>query len=171
MSLYSLTHLTGRKRNADRKIIIATIETSKEGFVVSVVAVVISLFPTAVAVMIAGPAAMLIIPPIFIAAGLFLVRSRSQKGLHLPMYRSLLDKGAAKRMKGQILVCNVPIQKHAVMSRLSYSSEAAEHVQSTDIASQHVAGEEIIRNTTTPAYGVATDNSAPRTTEASPLWN
>jgi hypothetical protein len=171
MSLYSLTHLTGRKRNADRKIIIATIETSKSGFLVSVVAVVLSIIPTAPAVMIFGPSAMLIVPPICVAAALYLFRSQSQKGLRLPMYRTLLDKGAAKRIQGQILVCNVPIQKHAVMSRVAYSSEAAEHVLSTDIANQHVAGAKSIRRTTAPAYGVATDNSTPRTTEASPLWN
>ena len=161
MSLYSLTHLTGRKRNADRKIIIATVETSKAGFIVSIVAIGVSVLPTAIAVMIFGPAAMVVIPPIFAVAGLILFRSRSQKGLHLPLYRTLLDRGAAKRAKGQILVCGVPIETNAVMSKLMYSSEDATYQPAKTTLDPAKA----------PVFGTRTKTTAPRNAENSGLWD
>jgi hypothetical protein len=164
VSLYSLTHLTGRQRNADRKIIIATVETSKAGFVVSIVAVGASIIPTAIAVAIFGPPALVIVPPLFIAAGLWLFRSRSQKGLRLPMYKTLLDKGAAKRIKGQILICGVPIPTRATIGKLSYSSEAR---QATTKPNQHV-------EEARPAHGKAPKPSktAPPTDDGpSAIWS
>ena len=161
MSLYSLTHLTGRQRNADRKIIIATVETSKAGFIVSIVAVGASILPTAIAVAIFGPPALVIVPPLFIAAGLWLFRSRSQKGLRLPMYKTLLDKGAAKRIKGQILICGVPIPRRATLVKLSYSSESQKVARKP---SHHVeeAG---------PAHGIASKTATPTSDRPSAIWS
>lgn len=165
MSLYSLTHLTGRKRNADRKIIIATVETSKQGFFVSIIAVIISLVPTAVAVMVFGPPAMVVVPPLFIGIALVLFRMQSQKGLRLPIYRALIDKGAAKKTKGRILVCGVPIDTHASVSKLSYSSTPID----TSTGTGDLFGE-TPEPAPAPVYGAAGAHAEQRTTEPSPIW-
>ena len=166
MSLYSLTHLTGRKRNADRKVIIATIETSKHGFILSVVAILASFVPTALAVAIFGPAAMIIVPPLFVAAALILFKQQSSKGLHLPIYKTLLDKNAAKKVRGKILVCGVPIESHSTLSSLVYSSEpSSPEISKVDLFTPGNG------NTlkTVPAYGVAGTHST-RTNEASDIF-
>ena len=166
MSLYSLTHLTGRKRNADRKIIIATVETSKQGFLVSVVAAVVSIIPTVIAVILFGAASLVIVPPLFIVAALVLFRMQSSKGLHLPMYKTLLDKSAAKKVRGQILVCGVPIQRNSVVSKVTYSSE---DVRETGSITASLFGEDDAP-AAAPAYGKATTTAEPRTTEPSAIW-
>ena len=166
MSLYSLTHLTGRKRNVDRKVIIATVETSKAGFLVSIGALALSIPPTAIAVMIFGMGALVVVPPLFIAAGLILVRQQSTKGLHLPMYKSLLDKKSAKKTKGQILICGVPIQKHAAVSKLAYSSEPV----TPEDAPTATGGQQ--DHHLAPVFGTSSDIAhAPRTTEPSAIWS
>ena len=166
MSSYSLTHLTGRKRNVDRKVIIATVKTSKAGFLVSTIALAISVIPTAIAVMIFGMGALVVVPPLFIAAGLILFRQQSTKGLHLPIYKSLLDKKAAKNTKGQILICGVPIQKHSAVSKLAYSSEPI----TPDDAPTETHGQ--TNHRLAPVFGTSTDIArTPRTTEPSAIWS
>jgi hypothetical protein len=164
MSMYSLTHLTGRKRNADRTIVIATVETSKQGFIVSVVSILVGVVPTAVITMIFGPVALVIVPPIFVIAGLFLFRSRSQKGLQLPMYRMLLDKRAAKTLKGRILVCGVPIRKQTSMGRFVQSSELATETAATGTRDRTRRPGE-----TAPAIGQKSVTNKPQT--PSDLWD
>lgn len=159
MSLYSLTHLTGRKRNTDRKIIIATVETSKAGFLVSAAAAVVSIIPTAVAAIFFGSVVIVIVPPLCIVVALVLFRQQSSKGLHLPMYRMLLDKSAAKKTRGQILICGVPIEQVSSVGSVSYSSEPA---VPTDEASE--------QNLSPAAYGVTAPSPEPRT-ESSAIWS
>lgn len=169
MSLYSLTHLTGRKRNADRKIIIATVETSKHGFIVSVVAVIASLLPTTIAVSLFGPAAMVIVPPLFIIAALILFRYRSQKGLQLPMYKTLLDRNAAKRVRGQILVCGVPMQSSAVLGTAVRSSHPITAADLYLARAKDVPDAQ--RVTQAPAFGSPSKPAVQHTNEPSDLWD
>jgi hypothetical protein len=163
MSLYSLTHLTGRKRNADRKIIIATIETSKAGFLVAVVGALVSIPPTAILTALFGPVLLLLTPAAFIVAALVLFRGRSNRGLKLPMYRMLLDRNAAKKYRNQILVCGVPIPAHAVMGQLVQSSEP---MKATPAANAEDASKipEL-----TPAFGIRP--TAPHEKSNTDLWD
>lgn len=166
MSMYSLTQLTGRKRNADRKIIVATIETNKHGFIVSVVALALSSIPTFLAVTIFGSAAMVIVPPLCVAAGLVLFKMRSDKGLKLPMYRMLLDRGAAKKLRGQLLICGVPVQRHARMSKAVHTSVPVE--SQTSVTRPAATPAPSIQ----PAFGNAASPSDTSSTERrSDLWD
>lgn len=80
------------------------------------------------------------------------------------MYKIFLDRGAAKRIKGQILICGVLIPTRATIGKLSYSSEAR---QATSKSNQH--GEEA-----RPANGKAPKPSkkAPPTDDGpSAIWS
>ncbi|WP_159604619.1 hypothetical protein [Agromyces humi] len=122
MSLYSLTHLTGRKRNVDRKIIVMTVEANKATFIVTVISVAVSIVPTAILYIFIGAMAMVIMPTLFGIAGWWLFRYRSQKGLQLPMYKLLLDRGRAKQLKGKALVCGVPMPAESAITQIVPSS-------------------------------------------------
>lgn len=161
MSMYSLTHLTGRKRNADRKVIIATVEVNKATFVISIVAVVASILPTVIAMATFGPPAAVLVPALFIGAGYFLFRYRAQKGLQMPMYKLLMDKSSVKRMRGQILVCGVPVQEHASIGQLTRSSVEADrfNAQSLDLFNDN----DHTNTDLAPAHGVTAAYDGPAT--------
>jgi hypothetical protein len=172
MSLYSLTHLTGRKRNADRKIIIATVETSKHGFIVSIVAVIASILPTVIAIAIFGPPAIIVVPVLCVVAALILFKYRSQKGLQLPMYKMLLDKGAAKKLHGQILVCGVPIQRHAVLSTVVHSSLPVKTTGVSDADLFNADADVAPLRDRDPVFSTPSAPADPRTIESrSDLWD
>ncbi|MFE6966707.1 hypothetical protein ACFVAJ_16485 [Agromyces sp. NPDC057679] len=152
MSLYSLTHLTGRKRNVDRKIIVLTVEANKASFIVTVISVGVSILPTVILYMIIGSPALVIMPTLFAFAGWWLFRYRSKKGLQLPMYRLLLDRGRAKQLRGKALVCGVPMSDESAITKIVSSSVPADRLAES-------AAEEL-----TPVYGQTsrTNNDAPR---------
>ncbi|KQO98841.1 hypothetical protein [Leifsonia sp. Leaf264] len=124
MYFYSLTHLTGRKKNVDRKIIILTFEADKTTTIITIFSLIASLFPTIIVYAIIGMPALVIVPALCSVLGWFLFRYRAQKGLQMPMYKLLVDRKAAKELSKQILVCGVPLPKHSSIGRVVSSSEA-----------------------------------------------
>ncbi len=94
-SVYSLTALTGRKKNAGRTLIIQGFEVGRRGLIITGLAIAASLIPTFILYGFAGPYAVVFVPPAFIAAAFYFIESRSRKGLQLRMYETIRDKKRA----------------------------------------------------------------------------
>lgn len=93
--VYSLTELTGRNRNENRRMVVMTFEVKRRSFMVSIISFAISLPLTGLVGIVAGVWA-LIVPVIFIIAGLWLWDSRQRKGLKLLNYQAIVDGRKAK---------------------------------------------------------------------------
>lgn len=119
MYAYSLTGLTGRKKNADRTVIVATVEVNKFSFAVAMMALVVSLIPTLGVGMLLGPLwwCALVFPFLCVSAGLIFVDQRSKGGLQLRRYQSLVESRRGKRESEVIYVCGSPLVR-PVMGRV-----------------------------------------------------
>jgi hypothetical protein len=93
--VYSLTDLTGKRRNAERRMVVMTFEIKRRTFLVSSAAFAASLPVTGIVAMFFGTAALLV-PPVFIGVALWLWDSRQRKGLKLHNYQAILDQTKAK---------------------------------------------------------------------------
>lgn len=117
---YDLTSFTGRKKNAERVFFVRNYELNLftsyvvgTSVVVSlpvlgVVYVIISMFAPAYAI------AALVVPVVFVFAGLGLVDQRSKRGLQLRNYRAILDRRSSTAEKSTLYLCGAPIEKPAV---------------------------------------------------------
>lgn len=131
MYAYSLTKLTGKKKNNDRTIIVATVEVNQFTFAVTVAAAVLSLLPTVGIGMLLGPfwSIALVIPFLFIGAGLLFVDQRSKGGLRLRRYQSIFEARNAKKTAGTIYVCGVPLVEPVIGNIIPQFIDAAPEVE------------------------------------------
>lgn len=132
--MYSLTEMTGRRKNVDRTIVIATVEVKRFTFIVTLGSIVASLPVAAVVALLLGPYAAFafILPVVFVFAGLFLVDQRSRKGLQLRRYEAMWDSRQAKSSRGTVYVCSQPLQRaevrtliQSVIPNVTYSENDA----------------------------------------------
>ncbi len=93
--VYSLTHLTGARRNEDRRTVVFTFEVRRYTFIVVIMSLLASAFPTLLATLILGPFA-LAMPALFVGAGIVLWDTRQRSGLKLKNYQAILDRKKAK---------------------------------------------------------------------------
>ncbi|PPF23129.1 hypothetical protein [Rathayibacter rathayi] len=110
---YGLTYLTGKRRNLDRQVIVATVELNRFTFIVVVLSLAASV-PAALVVAallsaLSLSAASLIVPVIGVAAGLFLVDQRSRRGLGLRRYASMWDRHRGRAVNSTVFVCSEPV--------------------------------------------------------------
>jgi len=105
-TVYSLTHLTGRHRNAQRRVLVAGFETKRATVVVSSGAIIASAPIAAIVGAFTGPYA-LFVPLVFIAAGLWLFEARQTRGLKLANYQAILDRRRARN--GVLYAAGAPI--------------------------------------------------------------
>lgn len=117
---YDLTFFTGRKKNAERVFFVRNYELNLFTTYVVGAAVIVSL-PVLGAVltilMSVAPQytlACLVVPVIFVVAGLTLVDQRSKRGLQLRNYRAILDRRTATPEKTTLYICGQPIEKPQV---------------------------------------------------------
>ena len=104
-AMYSLTHLTGRRKNDGRSIVVATVEMNRFTFLVGGVSAALSL-PVAVIVGILlvpfGASVGAIVVPFFgICAGLILMDQRTKGGLQQQRGITMLDTHRARSGKGR----------------------------------------------------------------------
>lgn len=92
--VYSLTPLTGRRRNSDRRMVVATVEVRQRPFIISIISAVASAPVTGIMAIFVGVWC-LIVPPLFIVAGIWLWDARQRRGLHLLNYQAILDRRRA----------------------------------------------------------------------------
>ncbi|MBN9214136.1 MAG: hypothetical protein J0J04_04845 [Microbacterium sp.] len=104
--VYSLTELTGRNRNENRRMVVMTFEVKRRTFMVSIISFAASLPLTGVAGFMFGVWA-LIVPVIFIIGGLWLWDSRQRKGLKLLNYQAIVD--GRKAQNGVLYAAGQPV--------------------------------------------------------------
>jgi membrane glycosyltransferase len=105
--VYSLTHLTGARRNEDRRTVIFAMEVRRYTVFVVSASVIASLVPTALLLVLVGPLA-LFVPAACIVAGIVLWDTRQRNGMKLRTYQAILDKRKAKN--GVLYASGSPIQ-------------------------------------------------------------
>lgn len=111
MYMFSLTNLTGARKNAGRTMVLATFEISRRSFIVTVLALAVAIVPTGILApigfafgMVYGVAVIVIIPTIVVLATFFFVEGRTREGLGLRRYEAMLDKKRARN--GIVFVCH-----------------------------------------------------------------
>lgn len=136
---YSLTGLTGRKKNVDRSVIVATVEVNRFTFAVVVSAAIVSLLPTVGVGLLLGPLWWLALglPFLFVAAGLIFIDQRSKGGLRLRRYQAIAEKRRGKKRAEAIYVCGVPLSPPVMRSIVPQFRDAAPasepHANGTDV--------------------------------------
>lgn len=117
---YDLTSFTGRKKNAERVFYVRNYELNLFTTYVVGAAAVVSLPVLGVvltALMSFAPQyalACLVVPVIFVVAGLTLVDQRSKRGLQLRNYRAIMDRRTAAPEKSTLYICGQPLEKPSV---------------------------------------------------------
>lgn len=111
MYMFSMTGLTGARKNAGRTMVLATFEISRRSFIVTVLALAVSIIPVGILSPIAfsfgmmpGVAVLLIVPTIVVLMTFFFVEGRTRDGLGLRRYEAMWDK--RKAQNGVVFVCN-----------------------------------------------------------------
>ncbi|WP_137772035.1 MULTISPECIES: hypothetical protein [unclassified Microbacterium] len=89
--VYDLTHLTGRRKNDERRWVVMTFEVRRRTAVVIGMSLVLSAFPTLLLLPFLGPFA-LITPVIAVTVGLALWEGRQRRGMKLRNWQAILDK-------------------------------------------------------------------------------
>lgn len=104
--VYSLTELTGRNRNENRRMVVMTFELKRRTFLISIASFAASLPLTALAGFLLGVWA-LMVPVAFIGLGLWLWDSRQRKGLKLLNYQAIVD--VRKSQNGVLYAAGQPV--------------------------------------------------------------
>lgn len=100
--LFTLTKITGRRRNEDREAIIMSFEVGRRHLAVFLTGLLPTLLVTGLAAIIIGLYALLVAVPVM-AGWFFLVDRRSNKGLRTRTWRTILDK--RNTLAGRFLQC------------------------------------------------------------------
>jgi len=106
--VYDLTGLTGRRRNENRRMVVATFEVKRHTFLVSAASFAVSLPVAGLAGLLVGIWA-LFVPVIAIIAGLWLWDSRQRRGLELLNGQAIVDSRRARN--GELYAAGQPIPK------------------------------------------------------------
>lgn len=111
MYMFSMTSLTGVKKNAGRTMVLATFEISRRSFIVTVLALLVSILPVGLIAPVAfsfgmmpGVVVLLVIPLIVVSLTFFFVEGRTRDGLGLRRYEAMWDRRKARN--GVVFVCN-----------------------------------------------------------------
>lgn len=114
MYMFSMTSLTGAKKNAGRTMVLATFEISRRSFIVTVLALLASILPVGLIAPIAfsfgmmpGVVVLLVVPLIVVSLTFFFVEGRTRDGLGLRRYEAMWDR--RKAHNGVVFVCNETI--------------------------------------------------------------
>lgn len=106
MFVYTLTDLTGRRRNNDRRHVIATFEVPHRAAIVGVVSLLASVPVVMLFTLVFGGYALLVLP-VLMVAGQVLFNSRMKNGLELHRFQAILNKRQA--VNGQFLHNGIPM--------------------------------------------------------------
>lgn len=129
--LYSLTALTGRKRNAGRTVILNGFEFGRQGLKVTSISVGLSL-PLAITLSFISPLFSIIVPAVFVAAAFFFYESRSRKGLEERRYKAIWHQYKADPK--EIYICGRPVSETLGFATLVASSAPVARTRTTEDA-------------------------------------
>lgn len=103
-SVYTLTTITGRRRNEDRETIVLTFETRRKPFLLTLLGLVPSSLIGLISAAFIGSYG-LFVAAAALAGWAWLIIRRSRSGLRQATWRTLLDKRASRKMQGQFIQC------------------------------------------------------------------
>ena len=160
MFVYSLTDLTGRRKNADRTMVVATVEVNRFTFLVVLMSLVPAIPLTAVVALLLGPFVYYAaaVPLLCVFAGLAFVDTKTKKGLQLRRYEAMWDKRKAKDSATTVYVCSEPLKRTELVTLIQTVVPNRHYVASdgdTDLF-DIVAG----RKTSAAGIGASTKSSA-----------
>lgn len=107
MSMYSMTHLTGRKRNEGRVTVIQGFEFQRKTLVVIGVSTGVGLIPAVILSLTISPFFMLLVPTLIVGVSYWAFVTRNRDGMKLSRYRSIVDKRSANL--NEFHICFEPI--------------------------------------------------------------
>ena len=120
MSIYSLTHLTGRRRSDQRRIVVARFEVRRAPFLASIGGAIASLPLVVLTAMVAGPWGMLWVP-VGAIAGNVLFASRQRGSMQLRHFEAIRNsmraagrlggRRGANPLKGTFLISGQPFRE------------------------------------------------------------
>lgn len=129
--VYSLTELTGRRRNENRRMVVMTVEIKRRTFLVSLLAVLASVPVAGIIAIFAGVWA-IVVPAIAVGVALWLWDSRQRKGLKLLNYQRILDQRRARN--GVLYAAGQVIPKATVVMHQRQFIDALNVGRDTDLA-------------------------------------
>lgn len=111
-AMYSLTHLTGSRRNEHRRSVVLTFEVRQYAMWVFWISLGASAIPTLLFALILGPYAV-VIPVVCVIAGFILWDTRQRNGMRLRTYQAILDRRRARKRarNGTVYAAGRPIPK------------------------------------------------------------
>lgn len=105
--MYSLTHLTGRKRNEGRVTVIQGFEFQRKTLVVLGVSTAVGLIPAIILSVTLSPFFMLLIPAIITVGSYWFFVTKNREGMKLSRYQTITDKKKANL--SEFHICFEPI--------------------------------------------------------------
>lgn len=107
MSMYTLTHLTGRKRNEGRVTVVQGFEFQRKTLFVIGVSTAVSIVPSMILSLTVSPFFLLIIPAVTTIGSYWFFVTRSREGMKLSRYRTITDRKKANL--NEFHICFQPI--------------------------------------------------------------
>lgn len=107
MSMYSLTHLTGSRKNEGRVSVVQGFEFQRKTLMVVGISTGIGFLPAVILALTLSPFFLLIVPAIIAVLGYWLFVTQSREGMKLSRYKSIMDKKNANL--NEFHICFEPI--------------------------------------------------------------
>ena len=116
--VYSLTELTGRKRNENRRMVVMTFEVRRHTFLIICAAFIAAVPVAGILAVLVGVWGIIAVPVVVMAA-LWLLDSRQTKGLKLMNYQAIVD--ARRARNGVLYAAGQPVpEAQAVMHQRQF---------------------------------------------------
>ena len=107
-SMYSLTHLTGRRKNEGRVTVVQGFEFQRKTLMVLAASTGVGFIPAIILALTISPFFLLLVPGVIAALGYWLFVTRSREGMKLSRYKSIMDKRSANL--NTFHICFEPIE-------------------------------------------------------------
>ena len=107
MSMYSLTHLTGSRKNEGRVSVVQGFEFQRKTLMVVGISTAVGFFPAIILALTLSPFFLIIVPLLIAVVGYWLFVTQSRDGMKLSRYKSIMDKKNANL--NEFHICFEPI--------------------------------------------------------------
>lgn len=107
MSMYSLTHLTGSRKNEGRVSVVQGFEFQRKTLMVVGISTAVGFLPAIILALTLSPFFLILVPMLIAIAGYWLFVTRSRDGMKLSRYKSIMDRKNANL--NEFHICFEPI--------------------------------------------------------------
>lgn len=139
MSMYSLTRLTGRRRNEGRVTVVQGFEFQRKTLVVLGASSAVGLVPALILALTVSPFFLLLIPAVITVCSYWLFITRSREGMKLSRYRTITDKRKANLNEFHICfepIKNMPTRGIVVQQTIEVAGEDREQESARTVVSR-----------------------------------